>query len=85
MPLLRPLDPAFPFERQLTVDASPVVLVKVFTLDRADERALLRSWKEDAEFMQRQTGFISAQLHCAIGENCTYLNYAVWETTAAFR
>ena len=27
MSLLRPLDPAFPIERQITIDAGPVVLV----------------------------------------------------------
>jgi hypothetical protein len=36
MSLLRPLDPAFPIERQLDADATPVVLVNVFTLDKAD-------------------------------------------------
>ncbi len=35
--------------------------------------------------MKRQTGFISTQLHRAIGENPTYLTYAVWESPAAFR
>jgi len=35
--------------------------------------------------MKRQPGFISTQLHRAIGESPTYLNYAVWESTAAFR
>jgi len=85
MPLLRPLDPAFPIDRQLTVDASPVVLVNVFTLDKADEQAFLETWRDDAEFMKRQPGFISTQLHRAIGESPTYLNYAVWETTAHFR
>ena len=86
MPLaLRPMDPAFPIERQLTVDASPVVLVNVFTLDKADEQALLKAWKHDAEFMKVQPGFISTQLHRAIGESPTYLNYAVCESTAAFR
>jgi hypothetical protein len=29
MPLLRPLDPAFPIERQTEIDASPVVLVNI--------------------------------------------------------
>jgi len=29
MPLLRPLDPAFPIDRQLAVDATPVVLVNL--------------------------------------------------------
>ena len=85
MPLLRPLDPAFPIERQLAVDASPVVLVNVFTLDKADEPAFLQAWQDDAQFMKQQPGFISTQLHRALGESPTYLNYAVWETTAHFR
>jgi heme-degrading monooxygenase HmoA len=85
MSLLRPLDPNFPIERQLAVDASPVVLVNVFTLDKADEQDFLNTWQDDAAFMKRQPGFISTQLHRAIGENATYLNYAVWESTAAFR
>ena len=72
MPTLRPLDPAFPIDRQLAVDAVPVVLVNVFTLD-------------DALFMKQQPGFISTQLHRAIGESPTYLNYAVWESTETFR
>ncbi|HXX85706.1 MAG TPA: antibiotic biosynthesis monooxygenase family protein [Casimicrobiaceae bacterium] len=82
---LRPMDPAFPIERQLAVDASPVVLVNVFTLDKADEHSLLEAWEHDAQFMKQQPGFISTQLHRAIGESPTYLNYAVWETTEAFR
>lgn len=85
MSLLRPLDPAFPIERQIAIDASPVVLVNVFTLEKADEQTFLQVWENDAAFMKRQPGFISTQLHRAIGENPTYLNYAVWETTVHFR
>jgi heme-degrading monooxygenase HmoA len=85
MSLMRPLDPAFPIERQLGIDASPVVLVNVFTLDKADEQTFLRAWQDDADFMKRQQGFISTQLHRAIGESPTYLNYAEWESTADFR
>ncbi|TCU19310.1 antibiotic biosynthesis monooxygenase family protein [Rhizobium sullae] len=85
MPLMRPLDPTFPIERQLAVDASPVVLVNVFTLDKADEQTFCRAWQDDAAFMKQQPGFISTQLHRAIGESPTYLNYAVWESTAAFK
>ena len=85
MSLLRPLDPAFPIERQLSVDRSPVVLVNVFTLDKADEQNFLEVWAGDSAFMKRQPGFISTQLHRAIGESPTYLNYAVWESTADFR
>ena len=85
MSLLRPLDPAFPIERQLELDAGPVVLANVFTLDKSDEQTFLETWEDDAAFMKRQPGFISTQLHRAVGDNATYLNYAVWESTAAFR
>src|SRR5215471_9269578 len=85
MSLLRPLDPAFPIERQVGLDAAPVVLVNVFTLDKADEPIFLQAWQNDALFMKQQPGFISTQLHRAVGESPTYLNYAVWESTADFR
>jgi heme-degrading monooxygenase HmoA len=85
MARLQPMDPAFPIQRQLAVDACPVMLVNVFTLDKADEQTFLQTWQDDAEFMKRQPGFISTQLHRAIGESPTYLNYAVWESTANFR
>ncbi|MBY0400799.1 antibiotic biosynthesis monooxygenase [Myxococcota bacterium] len=85
MPQLRPMDPKFPIDRQLGVEASPVVLVNLFLLEPADEDAMLGAWAHDAEFMKTQPGFISTQLHRAVGESPTYLNYAVWESTAAFR
>jgi heme-degrading monooxygenase HmoA len=85
MSLMRPLDPAFPIERQVGIEASPAVLVNVFTLDKADERSFLSAWQDDAQFMKRQPGCISIQLHRAIGESPTYLNYAVWQSTAEFR
>jgi heme-degrading monooxygenase HmoA len=85
MSLLRPLDPSFPIERQLGIETGPVVLVNVFMLDKADEASFLKVWQNDAVFMKRQPGFISTQLHRALGDNPTYLNYAVWETTAAFK
>ncbi|MBH5367270.1 antibiotic biosynthesis monooxygenase family protein [Bradyrhizobium glycinis] len=85
MARLRPLDPDFPLERQLGIDTGPVVLVNLFTLDNADEQSFLQIWQDDAAFMKRQPGFISTQLHRAIGESPTYLNYAVWQTVADFR
>ena len=85
MPLLRPLDPAFPIDRQLAVDATLVVLVNLVTLDKADEPRFLEAWQNDAAFMKRQPGFISTQLHRAIGDSSAYVNYAVWESTAHYR
>jgi heme-degrading monooxygenase HmoA len=85
MPRLRPMDPAFPIDRQLAIDAASVVLVNLFTLDETDEHCFLEVWRDDAAFMKRQPGFICTQLHRALGDRPTYLNYAVWESTAAFR
>jgi len=85
MSMLRPLDPAFPIDRQLAIDANAVVLVNVFTLDKTDEQTFLDAWQKDAAFMKKQPGFILTQLHRAIGESPAYMNYAVWESTADFR
>src|ERR1700755_2489862 len=85
MPQLRPLDPAFPIDRQLSVEANPVVLVNLVMLDKADESRFLEAWQNDAAFMKRQPGFISTQLHRAIGDSTIYVNYAVWESTAHYR
>ena len=85
MPQMRPLDPTFPIERQIAIDAGPVVLINLFTLDKADEQIFLEVWRDDAAFMKRQPGFISTQLHRALGDSPTYLNHAVWESTTAFR
>lgn len=85
MSLLRPLDPSFPIERQIAIEAGPVVLVNVVTLDKADEQTFLKTWQDDAAFMKRQPGFISTQLHRGIGGSGVFLNYAVWESVEAFR
>lgn len=85
MAVLKPMDERFPIEQQLGVEAGPVVLVNLFSLDASDEPVFLAAWEDDAAVMKRQPGFISTQLHRAIGDSPTYLNYAVWETTAAFR
>ena len=85
MPQLRPLDLNFPITRQLAVAASPAVLVNVFTVDAADVDALLKAWEKDALWMKQQPGFISTQLHRAIGDSYLFMNYAVWESVDHFR
>lgn len=82
---LKPLGEKFPVEQQFGVGAEPEVLVNAFTLNAADESAFVAAWKDDAELMKRQSGFISTQFHRDIGESPTYLNYAVRESTADFR
>lgn len=82
---LQPLDPKVPIQRQLGVDAAAVVLVDLFTVDPGGVTALLAAWERDANWMKRQPGFISTQLHRALGDSPTFLNYAVWESAAHFR
>lgn len=82
---LRPLDPEMPIEHQLQSTASPVVLVNLFTVAAADVDPLMAAWESDANWMKRQPGFISTQLHRAIGGSCMFMNYAVWESVAHFR
>lgn len=84
MALLKPMDERFPIQAQLGVSAGPVVLVNLFSLDEEDEPVFMAAWADDAAVMKRQPGFISTQLHRAIGNSPTYLNYAVWETTESF-
>jgi len=82
---LRPLDPKVPIQQQLGAEQSPVILINVFTVDAKDVDALLKAWENDANWMKRQPGYISTQLHRAIGGSSVFLNYAVWESTAHFR
>jgi heme-degrading monooxygenase HmoA len=82
---LKPLDPVVPIQQQLDKIQSPVVLINVFTVDAKDIDALLEAWTQDANWMKRQSGYISTQLHRGIGGSCVFLNYAVWESVTHFR
>lgn len=82
---LKAMDDSFPIGAQLGIDQSPVVLVNLFQVDAADEDALLGAWEADANWMKQQPGYISTQLHRALGDSQMFLNYAVWESTAHFR
>jgi len=82
---LKHFDAAFPIERQLDAAQSPVILINTFTVDPAEADALLQAWERDANWMKQQPGFISTQLHRAVGGSSMFLNYAVWESVAHFR
>jgi heme-degrading monooxygenase HmoA len=82
---LRPLDPALSIEQQLQSTAAPVVLVNLFSVAEADIPALMNAWENDANWMKQQPGFLSTQLHRAIGGSHMFMNYAVWESVAHFR
>jgi heme-degrading monooxygenase HmoA len=82
---IEPLDPAFPIQAQLGIDAGPVVLINVFIVDAGEQEALIEAWRNDALWMKAQPGYISTQLHKAVGESSMYLNYAIWSSVAEFR
>lgn len=82
---LRPLDPACPIDQQLQSRADPVVLVNLFIVAEADILALMSAWENDANWMKQQPGFLSTQLHRAIGGSHMFMNYAVWESVDSFR
>ncbi|MFV7475345.1 antibiotic biosynthesis monooxygenase family protein [Enterobacter pseudoroggenkampii] len=82
----KPLDEKFPFDRQLGIAAAPLVLINLFTVaDPSDEIGFLDAFKAAAEVITKQPGFISMQLHRAIGDSPSYLNYVMWESTEAVR
>jgi heme-degrading monooxygenase HmoA len=85
MSRFEPLDPAFPVTRQAEIEAGPIVLVNLLTMAPEDENAFLVAWTADTMIMKRQPGFISTQLHRAIGDSPTYFNYAVFDSVAAWR
>ena len=82
---VKPLDPTFPIQQQLGVETGPVVLVNVFTVDPSEQDAIVEAWRNDALWMKKQPGYISTQLHKAVGESSMYLNYAIWDSVADFR
>ncbi|WP_237882387.1 antibiotic biosynthesis monooxygenase family protein [Pseudomonas sp. PGPR40] len=85
MVAMEPLDPLVPITQQLNAIVSPVVLINIFTVDAADVDALLDAWEHDANWMKKQPGYISTQLHRGIAGSCTFLNYAIWESVEHFR
>lgn len=81
----RPLDSNVPISEQLGSDVSPVVLINLFQVAAGDIPGLLEAWEGDANWMKRQAGYISTQLHRAVGASHLFLNYAVWESVRDFR
>jgi len=72
-------------EQMQSNELGHLVLVNVFTVDPADEEALLAAWSNDADFMKCQPGYISTQLHKGIAGSSTFMNYAIWESVESFR
>ena len=82
---LKPLDENVPIFQQINNDVSPVILVNIFHVAESDIAALMESWEADANWMKKQPGYISTQLHQGIAGSNVFMNYALWESVAHFR
>ena len=82
---ITPLDPNCPIFQQVNAEVTPVVLVNVLHVAEDDIPALLKAWEADANWMKRQPGYISTQLHQGIAGSTVFMNYAAWESVGHFR
>jgi heme-degrading monooxygenase HmoA len=81
---LRELDDRVTYMEQLQEDdGGPVVLINVFNVAPEDAQRFLDAWGQDAAFMKRQPGFVSAQLHRGTAGSSTFVNVAEWESARA--
>ncbi len=62
----------------------PVILMILFTVDPKNVEAFKVAWAKDAAFLKAQPGYISAQLHQGICGSSMFLDYAAFESVAAF-
>lgn len=85
MVTFKPLDENCPIHQQLDENVSPVVLVNVFTVGEDDADDLVKAWENDANWMKKQPGYISTQLHRAIGQSFMFMNYAIWDSVDDFK
>ena len=63
----------------------PIILFNRFTINPEDVDGFLKAWTDDATLMKQQPGFTSTQLHRDIAGSTTFVNYAVWDSVAAYK
>jgi heme-degrading monooxygenase HmoA len=85
MVIIVEMDEIITLDKQLEENIGPVILINKINLDPEDVNQFLKVWASDAEIMKQQPGFISTQLHRGVAESCTFINYAVWESTSQFK
>ena len=79
------LDSTFCLQQQFADPSDDTtILVNIFDVDPKDQEYFRQAWLTDAKFFKAQAGCISAQLHQGILGSRIFMNYAVFENTAAF-
>ena len=63
-----------------------VTLINPFEVPKGKEEECLEMWKEAAEYLKNQPGFINTKLHQSIIDDAKfkYINVAEWETPESF-
>lgn len=80
---LEALDPSTPMDIQLREDIGPIVLMNTFVVPEGTIETVMANWRDDAEIMKAQPGYISAQLHRGVAGSRILVNISVWESTEA--
>jgi len=64
-----------------------VILINPFEVPDGREQEALAEWEASAEFLRKQPGYISTNLHQAIapGAKFHFVNVAQWESPEAFQ
>lgn len=79
------MDDRVTLSRQTEQNIGPVILVDEINVNPDDIDEFLKVWTKDSTILKQQPGFISAQLHRGIAGSCTFINYAVWESTDSYK
>jgi heme-degrading monooxygenase HmoA len=85
MPKLVEMDENVTLSNQMEKEIGPVILIAKFNVNPAGTDQFLKAWTADATLFKQQPGFISVQLHRGIAGSGVFVNYAVWESTTAYR
>jgi len=73
------------FAEQLrSAPAGKVVLLNTFLVPEGEAEAFRQGWAKAADVLRRQPGFVSTTLHRPVGDSRLWVNYAVWDSVAAF-
>jgi quinol monooxygenase YgiN len=71
--------------QQMDEGVGPVILLNKFNVNPEEVDQFLKVFAATTEIMKQQPGYISAQLHRGIAGSCTFVNYAVWESSEHFK
>jgi quinol monooxygenase YgiN len=71
---------------QMEQTIGPVILINKIDVNPNNIDQFFKTWRgKDVTIMKQQPGFISAQLYRGIAGSCTFINYAVWETSEHYK